>query len=81
MPADLPVRMALGETHIIALTKASLTEAGVDVGALEAAAAAGGKMAVLGGKAVSRSKTTLLVKNLPYSATQRDLQVSSTLWI
>lgn len=68
--------MALGETHVIALTKATLSEAGVDVGALEAAAAAGGKQAVVGGKAVARSQTTLIVKNLPFSAVQRDLQVS-----
>ncbi|CAL8464375.1 g3910 [Coccomyxa elongata] len=70
--SDLPVRMALGETHVIALTKRALGEAGVDVAALEAAAAAAGKSAARA--AVARSPTTLLVKNLPYTATEAELQ-------
>ena len=77
-PADLPVRMALGETHVIALTKAALAEAGVDLNTLEAAVVAGGSRAgrdIVG--AVERSKAVLLVKNLPYSASQQDLQVCS----
>ena len=65
--------MALGETHVIALTKRALGEAGVDVAALEAAAAAAGKSAARA--AVARSPTTLLVKNLPYTSTETELQV------
>ena len=66
--------MALGEAHVIALTKSGLAEAGVDVGALEAAASASGKAA---GQqpGVDRSNTTLVVKNLPYTATEADLMV------
>ncbi len=75
MVADLPVRMALGETHVIALTKRALGEAGVDVVALEAAAAAAGKSAARA--AVARSPTTLLIKNLPYTATEAELQVGA----
>lgn len=75
MLADLPVRMALGEAHVIALTKSGLAEAGVNVEALEAAASASGKSA---GEqpGVDRSSTTLVVKNLPYGATEADLMVS-----
>lgn len=72
---DLPVRLALGETHVIALTKAALGDAGVDVGQLESAAAASGR-ASAGAPGVERSSTVLLVKNLPYSATQEELQVT-----
>lgn len=72
--ADLPVRMALGEAHVIALTKASLAEAGVDVAALEASAAQSGKSAV-DQPGSDRSSTTLLVKNLPYTATEADILV------
>lgn len=43
---------------------------------LEEAAAASGKAA--GSKAVERSPTTLLVKNLPYSVTLQELQVRAT---
>lgn len=71
--------MALGETHIVALTKAALAEAGVNVDTLEAAAAAGGRQAAQGGKAIPRSSTALLVKNLPYSANERELQVCNQL--
>lgn len=72
--ADLPVRMALGEAHVIALTKSGLAEAGVNVEALEAAASASGKSA---GEqpGVDRSSTALVVKNLPYTATEADLMV------
>ena len=72
--ADVPVRMALGETHVIAMTKRALGEAGVDVEALEGAAAASGKAAAQ--KHVERSGTALLVKNLPYTASEAELQVS-----
>jgi multiple RNA-binding domain-containing protein 1 len=76
---DMAVRMALGETQVIAETKSALAEAGVDVEALvNAAAAAGG-----GGKgdkkakeksSVVRSDCILLVKNLPYSADEEELE-------
>ena len=68
------MRMALGETHVIALTKRALGEAGVDVEALEGAAAASGKAAAQ--QHVERSGTALLVKNLPYTASEAELQVS-----
>jgi hypothetical protein len=48
----------------------------VAVEQLEAAAAASGKAA--GSRAVERSPTTLLVKNLPYSVTLQELQVGAT---
>lgn len=51
----------------------SLLCAGVAVEKLEEAAAASGKAA--DSKAVERSPTTLLVKNLPYSVTVQELQV------
>jgi len=72
---DMAVRMALGETQVIAETKSALADAGVDVEALENAAAAAGK-----GKkgrekiSVIRSDTILLVKNLPYSADEEELE-------
>lgn len=56
--------MALGEAQVIAQTKAALTEQGVAVEVLEAAAAASGHSSA--NKAVARSPNTLLVKNLPY---------------
>lgn len=74
MLTDLPVRMALGEAHVIALTKASLAEAGVNIEALENAAAHSGKAATEQ-PGVNRSDTVLLVKNLPYTATEADLLV------
>ncbi|GLC70759.1 hypothetical protein PLESTF_001030300 [Pleodorina starrii] len=68
---SVAVRMALGEAQVIAATKQALAEAGVSVEALEAAAAASGKAATT--KSVARSSTTLLVKNLPYSADEDEL--------
>ncbi|KAK9825631.1 hypothetical protein WJX81_001303 [Elliptochloris bilobata] len=68
---DLPARMALGEVHVVALTKRALGEAGADVAALEAAAAAGGSAAA--SAAVPRSATALLAKNLPYAVTEAEL--------
>ena len=65
--------MALGEAHVLALTKRALTDAGVNVESLEEAAAASGRAAAA--TAVARSATTLLVKNLPYSASEAELQV------
>jgi hypothetical protein len=72
---DVAVRVALGETHVLALTKRSLEEAGVSVDALEAAAAASGKASAA--QAVARSPSILLVKNLPYSTTEQDLEASA----
>lgn len=73
---DMAVRMALGETQVIAETKAALAGAGVDVAALEAAAAAAGKGAAAAapGARLERSDRVLLVKNLPYSAEEGDLE-------
>ena len=71
---DLPVRMALGETHVIALTKAALAEAGVSVEALEDAATRSGS-AASSKPSVDRSETVILVKNLPYSASEGELMV------
>ena len=76
MHADVPVRMALGETHVIALTKRALGDSGVNVDALETAAAASGKAA--GQTRVERSGSVLLVKNLPYTASEPELQVLLT---
>lgn len=75
--ADVPVRMALGETHVIAMTKRALGEAGVNVDALESAAAVSGKAAAQ--MRIERSGTVLLVKNLPYTACEAELQVLSHL--
>ncbi|XP_077244389.1 nucleotide/nucleic acid binding protein [Tasmannia lanceolata] len=63
---DLAVRIALGETHVIAETKKALVNAGVNIDALETLAS---------GKAdkVSRSNHVILVKNLPYSSCEGDL--------
>lgn len=69
--------MALGETHVIAMTKRALGEAGVNVEALESAAAASGKAAAQ--TRIERSGTVLLVKNLPYTASEAELQVLSHL--
>ena len=74
--ADLAVRMALGETQIMAATKRALADEGVDVAKLEAAAAAAGAGAAAN-KALPRSADTLLVKNLPYSASAAELEVST----
>jgi len=68
---DMAVRLALGETHVIADTKRALEEAGVDLELLERAAAAGGGAAARG--RLARSGTTILVKNLPYEVTREEL--------
>lgn len=69
---DMAVRQALGETQVIAATKSALGDAGVAVEKLDEAAAASGKAA--DSKAVERSPSTLLVKNLPYTVTLQELQ-------
>jgi multiple RNA-binding domain-containing protein 1 len=63
---DLAVRMALGETHIIAETKRSLSDEGVNIEVLESVAS--GKEIK-----VNRSTTVILVKNLPFSTSEADL--------
>ena len=60
------VRLALGETHIISENVSFFESHGVDVKALEAS---GGKNA----NGVKRSKTMILVKNLPYDTLLEDL--------
>ncbi|XP_057521728.1 multiple RNA-binding domain-containing protein 1-like isoform X3 [Amaranthus tricolor] len=60
---DLAVRVALGETEIIADTKKALTNVGVNVASLEESTSKGGK----------RSNHVLLVKNLPFSSTESEL--------
>ncbi|MEW5307701.1 MAG: hypothetical protein WDW36_010079 [Sanguina aurantia] len=69
--SDLPVRMALGEAHVLAATKSALQEAGVAIDRLEAAAAASGKASAH--VSVARSTCVLLVKNLPYSTDEAEL--------
>lgn len=64
--ADLAVRMALGETHIIAETKRALSDEGVNIEVLEDIAA--GKTIK-----VNRSSSVILVKNLPFSTIEADL--------
>ncbi|XP_043724842.1 multiple RNA-binding domain-containing protein 1-like isoform X2 [Telopea speciosissima] len=63
---DLAVRIALGETQVIAETKNALNNLGVNVTALEALAV---------GKTVGtrRSSHVILVKNLPYGSSEGDL--------
>lgn len=63
---DLAVRVALGETQVIAETKKALTNAGVNITALEEIAA--GKK-----DGMKRSNHVLLVKNLPYGSSEVEL--------
>ncbi|KFM27346.1 Multiple RNA-binding domain-containing protein 1 [Auxenochlorella protothecoides] len=70
--SDVAVRMALGEAQVFAATKAALSDAGVDVDALEAAAAAAGKQDK--GPDVARSDRAILIKNLPWSTSEDELQ-------
>ncbi|CAH9107130.1 unnamed protein product [Cuscuta europaea] len=64
--SDLAVRIALGETKVIADTKQSLVKAGINVSSLEEFAA---------GKSDrnKRSNHVILVKNLPYSSSESEL--------
>eukprot|EP01018_Ginkgo_biloba_P026341 Gb_17564 [translate_table: standard] len=63
---DLAVRMALGETHIIAETKKALSDEGVNVDILED---------LVSGKLYEgdRSNHIFFVKNLPFSTSEADL--------
>ncbi|XP_042026020.1 multiple RNA-binding domain-containing protein 1-like [Salvia splendens] len=63
---DLAVRIALGETQVIAETKKALSSAGVNVSSLEEYAA--GKT-----DGVKRSNHVILVKNLPYGSSESEL--------
>ncbi|KAG2239680.1 hypothetical protein Bca52824_091519 [Brassica carinata] len=63
---DPAVRLALAETKVIAETKESLAKAGVNVASLEEFAA--GK-----GDDKNRSKHILLVKNLSFASTEKEL--------
>lgn len=63
---DLAVRVALGETQVIAETKKALTNAGVNITALEEIAA--GKK-----DGMKRSNHVLLVKNLSYGSSEVEL--------
>lgn len=60
------MRIALGETQVIAETKKALTNAGVNVASLEEYAA--GKV-----DGVKRSNHVLLAKNLPYGSSEIEL--------
>uniref|UniRef100_J3M1B0 RRM domain-containing protein n=1 Tax=Oryza brachyantha TaxID=4533 RepID=J3M1B0_ORYBR len=63
---DLAVRIALGETHVIAETKKYLSRSGVNVAALE-------ELASKRNEKFKRSNHVILVKNLPYSSCEEDL--------
>lgn len=63
---DLAVRIALGETQVIAETKKALAKAGVNIVSLEEYAA--GKT-----DGVKRSNHVILVKNLPYGSSEGEL--------
>ena len=57
------MRMALGETHVVDQTKKMLRESGVNVAALEVEK-----------KPEKRSKTALIVKNIPHSTENSELR-------
>ncbi|KAI6674139.1 hypothetical protein NL676_002045 [Syzygium grande] len=63
---DLAVRIALGETQVIAETKKALTDAGVNVASLE-------ELASSRAEGLKRSNHVLLVKNLPYGCSEAEL--------
>uniref|UniRef100_A0A7N0VBX2 RRM domain-containing protein n=1 Tax=Kalanchoe fedtschenkoi TaxID=63787 RepID=A0A7N0VBX2_KALFE len=63
---DVAVRVALGETQVIAETKKALKNAGINIAALEEVAS--GKY-----EGVKRSNHVILVKNLPYGSSEGEL--------
>ncbi|KAF7150615.1 hypothetical protein RHSIM_Rhsim02G0169700 [Rhododendron simsii] len=63
---DLPVRIALGETKVIAETKKALVNAGVNIASLE-------ELAIGKSDGVKRSDHVILVKNLPYGCSEDEL--------
>eukprot|EP00658_Telonema_sp_P-2_P035178 TRINITY_DN25629_c0_g1_i4.p1 TRINITY_DN25629_c0_g1~~TRINITY_DN25629_c0_g1_i4.p1 ORF type:complete len:732 (+),score=240.79 TRINITY_DN25629_c0_g1_i4:253-2448(+) len=62
--SNMAVRVALGETHAIAATKAFLEEQGVDVSAFTSD----------GAKLQPRSKTVIMIKNLPPETNEQELR-------
>jgi multiple RNA-binding domain-containing protein 1 len=62
----IAVRIALGETHIIAETKKFLSRSGVNVAALE-------EHASKRNENFKRSNYVILVKNLPFNSTEEEL--------
>lgn len=65
----MAVRLALGETHLVKENKDYFEKEGVDISVIESSKGKGG-----GGKgAEERSKTVILVKNLPYSTEAAEL--------
>lgn len=63
---DLAVKIALGETQVIAETKKALSKAGVNISSLEEFAA--GKT-----DGLKRSNHVILVKNIPYGSSESEL--------
>ncbi|CAM8993641.1 unnamed protein product [Rhodiola kirilowii] len=63
---DIAVRIALGEIQVIAETKTALKNAGINVAALE-------KLASGRSQGVKRSDLVIIVKNLPYVASEGEL--------
>ncbi|ONK55952.1 uncharacterized protein A4U43_C10F2630 [Asparagus officinalis] len=63
---DLAVRIALGETQVVAETKRSLSSAGINVAVLE-------EFASKKNDNIKRSNHIILVKNLPYGSSEGDL--------
>lgn len=63
---DLAVRVALGETYVISETKKALSNAGVNIIALEESVSKRGG-------SIERSNKIILAKNLPYSTCERDI--------
>jgi multiple RNA-binding domain-containing protein 1 len=64
--SGVATRLALGEAQIVGDTKAQLTALGCDVASMDAAAAQP--------QGVARSRTALLIKNLPFSAEAEELE-------
>jgi multiple RNA-binding domain-containing protein 1 len=62
----IAIRIALGETHIIAETKKFLSRSGVNVAALE-------EHASKRNDKFKRSNYVILVKNLPFNSTEEEL--------
>ena len=69
MRLDSPQKLTI--VQVLAVTKEELADAGVNVAALERAAHASGHAASESN--LPRSRTVLLVKNLPYEATEDSL--------
>lgn len=61
---NLAVKMAFAETTIVQQTKEWLKDNGVDLDKLEGVPR----------KQIKRSKTTLLVKNIPYTTKEKDIR-------